>query len=68
MECPKCLEKTKVLETRKNGSCSTLWVQRLKEDWPDLVYRRRLCLKCENRFSTIELPIEDLKAIMIADR
>lgn len=62
MECPQCLGKTRVLETRK-GETYSAWVNRFREDWPDLVYRRRQCFKCDFKFGTVELPIEDIKEI-----
>jgi transcriptional regulator NrdR family protein len=62
MQCPKCLSKTKVLETRKDETYNA-WVNEFRQDWPDIVYRRRRCLACEKTFGTLELPIDDIKEI-----
>lgn len=62
MDCPKCLAKTSVKETRKRDIYNA-WVSSLKEDWPDIVLRRRWCTECKYRFSTVEIPVEDLKEI-----
>lgn len=40
MTCPKCFEKTKVIDSRPDD---------------DYVERRRECLECGYRFSTIEI-------------
>jgi transcriptional regulator NrdR family protein len=41
MKCPKCKGKTKVLDSRRNPSNN--------------IRRRRKCVKCSYRFSTIEI-------------
>jgi hypothetical protein len=57
------MEKTRVLETRTEG-IPVLWLKKLQEDWPELVYRRRKCKACGVRFNTAELPVDDLKTML----
>jgi hypothetical protein len=65
MDCPKCLAKTAVKETRKRDIYNA-WVSSLRQDWPDMVLRRRWCSACKHRFSTVEIPVEDLKVLISA--
>jgi len=48
--CPLCNGGTRVIDTRKCNYADARAVR-----------RRRVCEKCEHRFSTIELDVEDLK-------
>lgn len=66
MDCPRCLGRTHVLDTRKREPFNA-WVTRLKKDWPDIVYRRRECTACAHLYETVELPVADLRAIMRAE-
>jgi transcriptional regulator NrdR family protein len=46
MDCPKCYGKTTVLVTKVNE---------------DYVRRRRECLECGHRYTTVEMVIDDIK-------
>jgi transcriptional regulator NrdR family protein len=63
MDCPRCLARTSVKDTRKKETYNA-WVNRFKKDWPDLVLRRRYCSACALRFNTVELPVDDLKTLI----
>jgi transcriptional regulator NrdR family protein len=63
MDCPRCLARTSVKDTRKKETYNA-WVNRFKKDWPDLVLRRRYCSSCTYRFNTVELPVDDLKTLI----
>lgn len=52
MTCPKCNGKTKILDSRGGG---------------DSVKRRRLCLECGYRFSTIEIDKDLFERIIKKD-
>ena len=57
MNCPSCdNDYTKVKETR------------LVEDYPRWIKRRRVCLKCDTQFWSVELPMEDLATLQEEDR
>jgi hypothetical protein len=62
MDCPRCLARTYVSETRKRETYNA-WVNKLKKDWPDVVYRRRRCSTCNFAYDTVELPVSDFKQI-----
>ena len=46
MRCPQCSSLSKVIDSRRQG-------QR--------VYRRRQCLLCGSRFSTVEIDVQEFK-------
>ena len=57
MNCPSCdNDYTKVKETR------------LVEDYPRWIKRRRVFLKCDTQFWSVELPMEDLATLQEEDR
>ena len=49
-DCPECLGKTKILNSRPSN--------------PLAVCRRRECLACECRFTTYEIPEKTMKVIL----
>jgi len=50
MYCPKCGDLSKVVDSRLNG--------------PGRVRRRRQCLGCGQRFSTLEMPFQEQAEII----
>ena len=45
MRCPKCMSRSRVIDSRRQGG---------------RVYRRRQCKGCGGRFSTVEIDLQEL--------
>lgn len=54
MRCAKCNYRSRVVETRHEDSSHT----RSYSCEPRTVYRTRACLKCNHRWTTVELPTD----------
>jgi len=67
MLCPKCDHAySSVLHTTnsmRDPYRHPLWFRAFAEHYPSLIMRKRKCLKCDNRWKTLELPLEDFKYI-----
>ena len=66
MNCPKCLEATKVLDSRMPTKDSRGYLTRFGHKaigwWSsDYRVRKRLCKACELAFYTVEISVEDLE-------
>mgnify|MGYP004200149565 CR=1 FL=1 len=67
MRCPKCDHlSSSVLHTDKAGAHNykhPLWFRAFSEHYPSVILRNRRCLKCDFRWPSLELPVEDFKYI-----
>ena len=69
VRCPKCDQKTLVVDTRLPGSKgATSAMGRVAKvmNWysTDWRARKRTCGACKSSFATVELPIEDFSAML----
>lgn len=62
MKCPKCDNKTKVLESRATSGQHLICLKVLNLD--SNVKRRRVCLNCNYKFTSYELGIEDYHKLL----